>query len=271
MSRRSPAYEVKPFPLSRRLIIDTGRMGRRQHTITALVEVDVTEVRRILRQHKERSGESLSFTAYIVTCLGKAIDQDKTIHARRDMWGRLILFEEVDCTTMIEIDFQGQKFPLAHIIRAINKRSFRSIHDEIRAVKADPRASESLQRNTSLISAFLLLPAFIRDLFYRLVARLPRLFKQHAGTVMVTAVGMFGAGAGWGLGTGSPYTTGILLGGIAEKPGVVDGQIAVREYLSLTVDFDHDIIDGAPAARFLNRLKALIESADVLHGYRVTG
>ena len=37
-------------------------------------------------------------------------------------------------------------------------------------------------------------------------------------------------------------------------------RIEIREYLSLTVSFDHDIIDGAPAARFTERFKDLIES-----------
>jgi len=40
----------------------------------------------------------------------------------------------------------------------------------------------------------------------------------------------------------------------------VDGQITIREYLSLTVSFDHNMIDGAQAARFTERLKELIES-----------
>ena len=39
-----------------------------------------------------------------------------------------------------------------------------------------------------------------------------------------------------------------------------NGRIAIREYLSMTISFDHDIIDGAPAARFTQRLKELIES-----------
>jgi 2-oxoacid dehydrogenases acyltransferase (catalytic domain) len=34
----------------------------------------------------------------------------------------------------------------------------------------------------------------------------------------------------------------------------------LRDYLSMTISFDHDIIDGAPAARFTQRLKELIES-----------
>lgn len=260
MSRQDPAYEVKPFPLSRRAIIDSARIGKRKHTIRALVEVDVTKPRKILRAYRARTGESLSFTAFILTCLGKAIDRNRYLHARRDLWGRLILFEEVDCTTMIEIELQEQKFPLAHIIRAINKRSLREIHDEIRSVQADSKSSESLQRPMWLMGAFLLLPAFIRDVFYGVVSRFPRLFKQQAGTVVVTAVGMFGEGSGWGIGTGSIYTTSLLLGGIAEKPAVVDGQVAVREILNLTVEVDHDIVDGAPAARFVSRLKEYIES-----------
>jgi pyruvate/2-oxoglutarate dehydrogenase complex dihydrolipoamide acyltransferase (E2) component len=41
---------------------------------------------------------------------------------------------------------------------------------------------------------------------------------------------------------------------------VVDHRIEVRKYLSVTISFDHDIIDGAPAARFMQQLKKLIES-----------
>lgn len=260
MEKNGPAFTVKPFPLSRRLIIDSGRVGKRKHTIHALIEIDVTEARSILKAHKTRSGEAISFTAFLMACLGCAIEQNKYLHARRDAWGRLILFDEVDCATMIEIELEGQKFPLAHIVRAINCRSLRSIHDEIRRVQTEPRSSASLQKNSRFMVAFLLLPAMVRDLFYGLIARSPQVFKRTFGTVMVSSVGMFGSGAGWGLTGGSIYTTNLLLGGIAEKPAVAHGQVAVREYLSMTVDLDHDIIDGAPGARFVERLKTLIES-----------
>ncbi len=51
----------------------------------------------------------------------------------------------------------------------------------------------------------------------------------------------------------------VTLGGIAKKPGVVDDQITVREYLHLTISVDHDVVDGAPIARFGNELMTLIE------------
>ncbi len=74
----------------------------------------------------------------------------------------------------------------------------------------------------------------------------------------VTAVGMFGKGAGWGIPV-NDHTLDLTLGGVASKPGIVDGHIAIREYPCLTLSFDHALIDGAPAARFTERLQELIE------------
>jgi pyruvate/2-oxoglutarate dehydrogenase complex dihydrolipoamide acyltransferase (E2) component len=93
-----------------------------------------------------------------------------------------------------------------------------------------------------------------------MLGRDPRQMKKYVGTVALSAVGMFGNGAGWGIPPATPPSLWVTVGGIGEKPGVVDGQIVIREYLSLTISFDHEIIDGAPAARFTRRLKELIES-----------
>jgi pyruvate/2-oxoglutarate dehydrogenase complex dihydrolipoamide acyltransferase (E2) component len=100
-------------------------------------------------------------------------------------------------------------------------------------------------------------------LFLWVLFKDPKLIKEYYGTVLVTSIGMFGAGSGWGIPVPN-HTLQLTLGGIAEKPGVVDGRIEVREYLSVTISFDHDIIDGAPAARFTQRLKELIESGNSL-------
>jgi pyruvate/2-oxoglutarate dehydrogenase complex dihydrolipoamide acyltransferase (E2) component len=71
---------------------------------------------------------------------------------------------------------------------------------------------------------------------------------------------MFEKGASWGIPPVPPTSLWVTVGGIGEKPGGVDGQIVMRNSLSLTISFDHDIVDGAPAARFTQRLKDLIES-----------
>jgi len=58
----------------------------------------------------------------------------------------------------------------------------------------------------------------------------------------------------------NPPESAILgIGRIHEKPVVVDGQIVVREMMALSISFDHRLVDGAPAARFLQRVKQFIE------------
>jgi hypothetical protein len=61
----------------------------------------------------------------------------------------------------------------------------------------------------------------------------------------------------------------VTVGGIGEKPALVGGRVANREYLSLTISVDHEVVDGAPAARFTRRLKELIESGYGLDGLAV--
>jgi pyruvate/2-oxoglutarate dehydrogenase complex dihydrolipoamide acyltransferase (E2) component len=259
MSKQRSSYEIKPFPLSRRLVVDAMRLGRRKPAIRGLIEVDVTEARRRLHLHREETGESLSFTAFILVCLGHAVEANKYMHAYKDWFGRLVLYDDVDANTIIEIDLQGQKFPLAHVIRAINRRTVRDITDEIRAVQSDPALSIGSKTRRRAMMAFLMLPGVIRRAVYRVINSNPHWAKKYIGTVAVTAVGMYTEGGGWGIGS-SLYNLGLTLGGIANKPGVIDGRIEIREYLCVTLDFNHDVIDGAPAARFAARWKELVES-----------
>jgi len=144
--KKQNGYTIAPFPRERQLVIDTSRLRKRKHSIHGLVEVDVTNIRQYLREHKTRTGERLSFTAYILFCLGHAVEENKAVHAYRNWRGQLVLFDDVDVTTIIEVNLEDQTFPLAHIVRGTNKRSFRDIHEEIRAVQNNPQQSPSGQR-----------------------------------------------------------------------------------------------------------------------------
>ncbi len=248
------AYQVFTFPRERDVITDGGRIAARRHTVRGLVEMDVTGPRRLLCDYKARTGESISFTAFVIACLAKAIDENKMMHAYRDWRNRVIVFDEVDVNTIVEIEHEGRKVTLPHFVRAANKRTVRDIHNEIRAVQHKPRQTRAFRALW-----FARLPQFARDIFYWYVFKNPPLLKKTFCTVGVTALGMFGNGGGWAIPFGV-HTLDIALGGIAEKPGVVKGRIEIREYLDVTLNFDHDIVDGAPAARFTSRFKELIES-----------
>lgn len=53
-------------------------------------------------------------------------------------------------------------------------------------------------------------------------------------------------------------------GAISEKPWVVDGEIAIRRILPLSLTFDHRVLDGAKATRFLVRVGRFLEDPGLL-------
>ena len=240
----------------RRFALDAGYLGRRKHIVHGLLEVDVTDARRAIRAHEAATGEKRSFTAFIVACLAKAVEANRHVQAYRVWRNRLIIYDDVNVNTMIEADWQGRKIVVPHIIRAANRRTLKEIHDEIRAAQAHPRQGVE----TKFMRWFLHLPAFVRRVFYWITLNFPQYFREFTSPVLVSAVGMFGHGGGWGIPMPT-FTLTVTLGGIAGKPGVVDGRIEIREYLDVTLSFDHDVIDGAPAARFTQRFKELIETS----------
>jgi pyruvate/2-oxoglutarate dehydrogenase complex dihydrolipoamide acyltransferase (E2) component len=256
MKQQHADYQVVPYPKIRRWMAAMFRSTQHKPMIHGLIEVDVTRAREFLRDHKAKTGESLSFTAFLIACLAKAVDENKAVQACRQGSKRLILFDEVDVYTPIERDMAGQKQVLPSIIRAANRKTVREIHHEIRAAQVQG-VTKDLMRFQSLPT--LLFKPYLWIFTWRGRTH-PQVRKKNVGTVGVTAVGMFGNGAGWGIPIPPPTTLMVTVGGIAEKPGVVNGTIAIRDYLSLTISFDHDIVDGAPAARFTERLKDLIES-----------
>lgn len=235
MTEKDAGYRVVPYPRMRQLVVDAGWMAQRRHMIHGLIEVDITQARRSMRQHKARTGESLSFTAFAVACVGRAVDEDRLVHAYRNWRNQLIVFDEVDVLIAIEVQAGDRTFPLVHPIRRANKRTLHDIHAEIRAMQADPE--HTVRARSPVLRWFYVLPTPIRHLVYRVVEANPHWRKQYGGTVGLTSVGMFGTGSGWGLGLPN-HSLAVILGGIAEKPGVVDGRIEVREYLSVTVSFD---------------------------------
>lgn len=253
------------FPPERRLVLDTLHLGHRKPMMHGLLELDVTLARQLLREHRARTGESLSLTAFLLACLGRAVAAHPQVHALRDWFGRVVLFDDVDATTIVEVDVDGRAFALAHVVRGINHRSVQEISDEIRAVQgAGTRSLSPAMRAGSRF--FLRLPGFLRRSIYRVLLRFPQFAKRHTGTMLVSSVGMFSGGAGWGLSAPGLHNFSIIVGGIASRATTAPDEPGPREMLCLTVSANHELVDGAPLARFVRHLTKQVTSAEVLLG-----
>lgn len=242
----------------RRIVVDIGAVSARRHGIPAWFEADITEVRQRLKE-----GEAVSLTVYVVATLARAVARHPRMHGCRDLRGRTVLFDDVDVNVSVEVDISGESFPMNHVLRRADARDPTDLGEELRRVASDPAHSET-NRLLPVAHAYLMLPAFVRRRLLGAMRRLPTVQKNAGGTVGVTSVGMFGRGGGVGL----PFlvhTLDVLVGGLAERPGYgSDGEVGRRSYLSLAVVADHDVVDGAPLARFLAELRRDLETGAVL-------
>lgn len=82
--------------------------------------------------------------------------------------------------------------------------------------------------------------------------------EMQGSTFTISNLGMF-AVDGFTPIINQPNAAILGIGRIQEKPVVVDGQVGVRSMMTLSISFDHRIIDGAPAAQFLTDLKDVLE------------
>ena len=140
--------------------------------------------------------------------------------------------------------------------------SVAEITAELRTTQHEPDRSAARHLGGRGASVVTRLPGLLR-LMYWLLGHTSA-GRRRSGTVSVSAVGMFGAGGGFGIGAPTVLTLNVVVGGISEKPRVIDGAVAIREILDLTVTVDHNLVDGAPAARFAADLTELIESGAAL-------
>ena len=245
---RSMAKRTVPFPRSRRVIVDVGRVTSARPTIHGLFEADVSKIMADLERNR------WSLTAYVVATMGRAISDHPEIQALRDWRGRLVVFDDVDVAVSVEIELEGRSFPLTHTVRSAQALSIGDITEELRRIKASPAESPLLQHDRAA-RVFVSLPGPLRRLALRALYRLPDQQKRIMGTVGVSSVGMFGQGGGFGIGL-PVHPVNVLVGGISE----VGDQLR----LALTLGFDHDVVDGGPATRFAAEFRTMLESGTAL-------
>lgn len=103
------------------------------------------------------------------------------------------------------------------------------------------------------------LSAQSRDLIERARARRLSAEEMQGGVFTVTNLGAFGIDAFTPI-INQPQCAILGAGRIRRQPVAHGDQVVLRDQLTLSLTFDHCVIDGAPAARFLQTLTTLIEN-----------
>jgi len=240
-------YTSEPLSFSRKMVAASASVTAGKSTIHSLAQVDITEPRSRIKEHFEKTGEKLSFTAYLVYCLAQVVRQHPRLNAFRRR-NRLITLEDLTISVLVEREFMGEKVPEPVGITTAQELTYMEINNRIKDAKVHSAQSVG---GLSGLAWIRFIPGFLLKSFIRIAARNIRLARKY-GKIAVTAVGMFSREPVWFIPHGSA-TLLLTIGSIEKRMVLTGGRQEEREFLCLTGSFDHDIVDGAPAARFMNQ------------------
>ena len=118
-------YEVKKFSKNRKMVFDLLDLSSKKHHVKALFEVDVTKGREFIRKHEEKTGEKLSFSAWMIKCIGNVVSEFKEMNAIRKGKRKVYYFDDIDIAIIVERNVGGKLVPTKYFMKKVNEKTFR--------------------------------------------------------------------------------------------------------------------------------------------------
>ena len=196
--------------------------------VTEFLTVDVTRSTELVARLRD-AGERASLLAVVAKALCLAVRRNPTLNSRWEET-EIVEFDAVHLGIAVATP-RGLMVP---VIRDAHALALGDLTDAVAALAATARAGETT-------------PAALTG-----------------GTISITNVGVFGVDAGTPI--LNPGEAAILaMGAVRRLPWEFEGGIALREVMTLSLSFDHRLVDGEQAARFLTDIgRVLVDPATVL-------
>jgi 2-oxoisovalerate dehydrogenase E2 component (dihydrolipoyl transacylase) len=220
---------VTPSP-ARRAIAE--HMVRSKHTSPhayTLVEVDVTGLARWLDRNKDefkrREGYGISFQTFVIKAVVEALKEHPYLNASWTEDGKILLRKQISIGISIALE-NNLIVPVIKNADTLNLAGIaRAVNDLVSRARANRLMPADVQGATFTVNN-------------------PGVF----GTLISMAV------------INQPNAGILTMDAVTKRPVVVDDAIAIRSMMYMSLSFDHRVLDGLTAARFLASIKRRLES-----------
>lgn len=259
------SFSYKKIPQSRIATFDTFSVGLLKHHVSAILEFDVTDIRKKL-QKLRKSGVNISFNGWLIKVISSVLMKYPEAAAFLYSKRKMLIFYDINISLMVEKKIGDNKVPIPLVIEKTNEKSALDITMEIEnAKKQELTGNDIVLKKKSTLSEKLYykMPGFLRRTVWRYMLGNPEIAFKKMGNVVITSVGMMGRVNGWFI-QKSVHPLSFGVGSVLKKPVVIGDEIKIREILNMTILVDHDVIDGAPMVRFLNDLTKYIECGELI-------
>jgi len=216
-------------------------------------EIDMTWAEN-LRKRLSQSGIRVTATALLLKAIGIAQRSHPESRSALLPWGQTMILNRIVAGFTVEKLVDNEPAVYLGIIEDPDSKTLIDIARELHIYSEREIADVPL---LALEERFNHMPWLIRRLIILLGIAIPAIrFHYLPASFGVTSIGKYGIK---GIIPPSVCASTFGVGHIDEKAVVRDGQIVIAPIMSLTLNFDHRLIDGAPAARFLSDVQKLME------------
>jgi len=232
---RTAAEVIERIPLKGVRGIIAERMGNSVHTtarVTLVMEVDATEFvvarERLKSKVTEAWGFAPGYNDLLAKIVAVALRQFPYMNAR-------LASDAIEIMSQVNIGMavDTERGLLVPVIRDADQKNLHQFGEEFRSLAEKARSGRSLPDELS------------------------------GGTFTITNLGMYEVDAFTPV-INLPEAAILGVGRIAPKPQARGDQVVIRQMWTLSLVFDHRLVDGAPAARFMQYIKQLVEEPYLL-------
>ena len=214
--------KIEPLSGIRRSIAQNMRHSLSQTAqLSYFLEVDVTEAQRTRREAARESGVSINMASVLIKACTESLKRVPALNSIL-VDGNVMYFDEVNMGVAVALD-DGLIVP---VLKDVQDKSIAEIAEGVRQLSEKARTGHL---SSSEISG---------------------------GTFTISVLGIVD---GFTPILNPPQNALLGVGRSVQKPVVRGGEIVVREMMTLSLTGDHQVIDGAIAARFFRRLQQLVE------------
>lgn len=232
-SQKIEVSEIIPLTGTRKTIAD--RLSQSYHSAvhtTVMTEVDMTVTasfrQRLLSETKEKTGAPVTYTSIIAKAVATALKRHPIVNSTLEDYAIKVL-KEINLGVAVDTE-AGLIVP---VIRNADKKTLTEI------------------------------ASLLGELADKARKRLLSIDEISFGTFTITNLGTLGVHTFVPI-INPPQAAILGVGMLEEKPVVIKGRVEIRSRMNLSLVFDHRIVDGAEAARFLQTLKSILENPSVL-------
>ncbi len=201
--------------------------------LTNMGEIDMSDIVRMragLVAREKDLAVRITYTDIIVYTLCKLLKKNPIINSSL-IENQVILWEDINIGVAVAVGEGAESSLIVPVVKNANNKSLVELSHEIKALTEKARTNKLLPDDVS------------------------------GGTFTLTNIGAVGGGYGFGTPIiNQPQSAILATGVISDRAIVRNGQIVIRPIMTISFTYDHRVIDGAPATKFVSELVQLLES-----------